>query len=100
MSEIKHTFGEWEVDASGYRAPGGGLCVMAGDLCIAVVAGDSDKPQAANARLIAAAPELFDACRELVEACDHGSQVELMALIGMACEVAREAIAKATGSKA
>jgi hypothetical protein len=61
MIEPKFTDGPWEVDSSGYRAPGGGLCVMAGDLCIAVVQGDSEKPQEANARVIAAAPELLEA---------------------------------------
>lgn len=64
MSEPKFTAGPWEVDASGYRAPGGGLCVMAGDLCIAVVQGDSEKPQEANARVIAAAPETLGLLHE------------------------------------
>ncbi|WP_155635567.1 hypothetical protein [Burkholderia territorii] len=54
MNEIKHTPGPWEVDDSGYRAPANGLCIMAGDLCIAVVLCDNDKPQEHNARVIAA----------------------------------------------
>ncbi|EIF30933.1 hypothetical protein BCh11DRAFT_06445 [Burkholderia sp. Ch1-1] len=66
MAEIKYTPGPWEVDTSGYRAPGRGLCVMAGDLCVAVVAGDSGKPQAENAHVIAAAPELLAIADEIL----------------------------------
>jgi hypothetical protein len=55
-----HTPGPWEVDDSDYRTTDGGLCVMAGNLCVAVIGSDSDKPQAENARLISAAPELLE----------------------------------------
>ena len=64
----KFTPGPWEVDTSGYRAPGGGLCVMGGALCVAVIGGDSYKPQAENARLIAAAPEMLEALQAMVDA--------------------------------
>lgn len=67
MSEIKSTLGPWEVDATGYRAPSNGLCVMAGDLCVSVVLCDSDKPQAANARLIAAAPDLLTVSEHAIQ---------------------------------
>lgn len=57
MNEIKHSPGPWEVDSTGYRAEDNGLCVMAGDLCVAVVLCDNDKPQEHNARVIAASPD-------------------------------------------
>jgi hypothetical protein len=94
VSEPKFTAGPWEVDASGYRAPGGGLCVMAGDLCVAVVQGDSEKPQEANACVIAAATELLEALQMYLvevpidEVCDYAEQCK---------SKARAALAKALG---
>ncbi|QJP06319.1 hypothetical protein [Pseudomonas multiresinivorans] len=66
----KHTPGPWMVDDSEYLAEGGGLCVMQGNDCIAVV-GDFNPshPIDANARLIAAAPELLEALQAVI---DHG----------------------------
>lgn len=57
--------------------------------------------QKANARLIAAAPELLEElnnCFELLDTCFSGAQVD--SCIGVAITKARAAIAKATGSAA
>ncbi|WP_141755082.1 hypothetical protein [Burkholderia plantarii] len=66
MSESKQqwTPGPWEVDATGYRAKGDGVCVMAWPRCVAVIgAFNPDMPNDANAKLIAAAPDLVEALR-------------------------------------
>lgn len=56
----------------------------------------SKEEAAANARLIAAAPELFDACTALVEWCDKNPPAgEALYFVQMA----RAAIAKATGEQ-
>ncbi|MBR7905940.1 hypothetical protein [Burkholderia cenocepacia] len=73
MNEIKHTPGPWEVDDSGYRAPANGLCVMAGDLCIAVVLCDNDKPQEHNARVIAASTDMVMVLEMLAAEADAGN---------------------------
>jgi hypothetical protein len=57
--------------------------------CGFVGAGDDAETQA-NARLIAAAPDLLEALRAMLEDDDHGE----------ACSKARAAIAKATGEDA
>jgi hypothetical protein len=65
MSEVKHTEGPWE--AVEYE-PGGGVgMVHIGDITIAGVyhGGDSDELSFADARLIAAAPDLLEACKEM-----------------------------------
>jgi len=72
MNEIKHTPGPWEIDDSGYRAPSNGLCVMAADLCIAVVLCDSNKPQEHNARIIAAAPDMAEILEFIASDADVG----------------------------
>ena len=99
MSEF--TKGPWEVDTSGYRAPGGGLCVMGGALCVAVIVGDSYKPQAENARLIAAAPDLFEALRRLESAVDQyfgpsRTGAAYPTFFDAQMSIAKAAIAKAT----
>jgi len=97
----QHTPGPWEVDATGYRAADNGLCVMAWPECVAVVgAGNPDQPQDANARLIAAAPELTEAAENAI------SQItsHLMLLkcddefISSQTQQLRAAIAKARGA--
>lgn len=50
----------------------------------------------ADARLIAAAPDLLEACRMLVESNDNGKLDDHM--LWDAIELAQEAIAKATGA--
>ena len=52
-----------------------------------------------NARLIAASPELLEACKSLVTACDSAPPVDLLKHIVAAADKARAAIAKARGEK-
>ncbi|HEF4835485.1 TPA: hypothetical protein SAO52_000161 [Burkholderia vietnamiensis] len=73
MNEIKHTPGPWEVDRTGYRARDNGLCIMAGDLCVAVVLCDNDKPQEHNARVIAASHDAILAIEMACAEADDGN---------------------------
>ena len=59
VSEAKHTQGPWQACDVGDYSDYGGRCrvILGDDLRIAVVLGDHDE-SAANARLIAAAPDL------------------------------------------
>jgi hypothetical protein len=52
----------------------------------------------ANARLIAAAPELLEACQALMDATNEDGMTNSM-LLGCAIEMAGNAIAKATGEQ-
>lgn len=61
---------------------------MSGDLCVAVIGGDSGKPQAENASLIAAAPDLLAVAQEVLKT--PGLQSGLQALCAAA-------VAKAMG---
>ena len=101
MSEAKHTPGPWSID-------GGGSVISSDavtDLAILNMAnprfswGGSDfstkSHREANARLIAAAPELLDALRFCAAVC-AGEIMHKQGLID-ALEKARSAIAKATG---
>ncbi|MBR8025198.1 hypothetical protein KDX27_42125 [Burkholderia cenocepacia] len=73
MNEIKHTPGLWEVDRTGYRARDNGLCIMAGDLCVAVVLCDNDKPQEHNARVMAASTDMAEILEMLAAEADAGT---------------------------
>jgi hypothetical protein len=78
-----HTPGPWFVvdpseDAA--RGTGGwGVCILAGHNYIARMTGRMNDNKAANCHLVAAAPDLLDACKALVkhacivsdEACEH-----------------------------
>lgn len=60
------TPGPWSIDETGYRTEGNGVCIMAWPNCVAIVGmHNPELPNNANARLIAAAPELLEA----LEAC-------------------------------
>ena len=97
----QHTPGPWAVDDTGYRAPGNGLCVMAWPECVAVVgANNPHLPQDANAHLIAAAPDLLEALKEI--AADYADRFDLddpstNPGIKYTIKQARAAITKATG---
>lgn len=82
---MAHTPGPWWVDAD----PGEGVEVHDGFGRTASVWGEEDTATA-NARLIAAAPDLLAALRRLVDYCDNHSDYDS---IGAACA----AIAKAEG---
>jgi hypothetical protein len=85
--EHQHTPGPWEVWAGGSH---GGLKVRAGSMLVATVA-RANLDFAFNARLIAAAPDLLAALRNLVD-----PKRDLFADI----LAAQDAIAKATGAQA
>lgn len=110
-NETKHTPGPWE--ARGYRNDNGGIWIdsyatkrgrcIAGTLAEAYKHGTGAGSTEANARLIAAAPELLDACRMLLKAhqalvplLKHGSVSDYQ-IQNEAPIKAQAAIAKATG---
>jgi hypothetical protein len=70
MSEPKHTPGPWTVrpwfrnKAWIVRADGDGVA----ELAVALVEGVATSP---DARLIAAAPDLYDACKEVLDKLDY-----------------------------
>jgi hypothetical protein len=90
------------MDETGFRTDG--LCVMAGNWCIAIVPGDNDDPQADNARLVAAAPDLLEALQyalPYLEACvpNPRNGINSDYSVDVNCvDRARAAIAKATGT--
>lgn len=87
MSAAKHTPGPWRVDAH--------MNVMYRDGLVAFPCISGGFPQEANARLIAAAPELLEALIGLMELESRGRIMP----IGKEWDAARAAIAKATGEQ-
>lgn len=76
-----------------------GQSIVAGNVCIATIEDDGgyeapSEQRESNARLIAAAPELFEACRELLA---HGSFKANGAEAEAAAQRAIAVIAKAEG---
>jgi hypothetical protein len=96
----KHTPGPWEVDHAGYGSRAGFVVDeyfvrhrdVADNVAIAsdIVDPATQKPSEANARLIAAAPELLQA----LQALDRSGHTEA------AWDLAKRAMAKATGGAA
>lgn len=100
----KHTPGPWEACKVGDYGDYDGQClvVLGDDMRVAVTLG-SDKTAKANASLIAAAPDLLDALREIAD--DYAGRFDMASPStnpGMKYVVsqARAAIAKATGEAA
>jgi hypothetical protein len=105
----KHTPGPWATDEADHDAPYQDIKIKAGKHRTVCTVWIDDAPvrdfnaeQAANARLIAAAPDLLEALTKLLdmhERCDAGfaPHVELRFAIR---DMARAAIAKATGGAA
>lgn len=96
MSAAKHTPGPWEACEPGAYSDfdGRSSVILGDDMRIAVVQGDSDS-DIANARLIAAAPDLLEAAQAALTICERSNT-------GAAGEIAvllAPAIAKATGSQ-
>lgn len=97
-----HTPGPWEAKqefANRWRieAPTGPDCIplSVGFACTtALEVGVSNHNTAANARLIAAAPELYEALRWMVQRADEAGYPD-----GACLAMARAALAKATGSQ-
>lgn len=97
----EHTAGPWEVSLENGELPEGyatingqGWWQLAG--VVVEVGGQKNEEGFANARLIAAAPELLEALRSLhaAMACYDGTPEETLAL-----DAAYAAIAKATGGE-
>jgi hypothetical protein len=87
----KHTPGPWEHD-------GDEITSTSGDYIATTAYGVSESQAEANARLIAAAPDLLDALREIAEVPpESGRYREWME---RAQRIAESAIAKATGKEA
>lgn len=89
----KHTKGPWFVsdEYSGIVVDSDG---------IRVAAACTDKPyEQHDATLIAAAPDLLEACQDFVNAVRAGSKQEIMLAIDAADKKARAAIAKAKGEE-
>lgn len=105
MSEAKHTPGPWWDTESGVRDRGGYICHTRP----AQRYPDQDErfeketqERAANKRLIAAAPDLLEACQAIIKY-DEGDPDDCAALMldyASAVEAARAAIGKATGDAA
>ncbi len=103
MSETKHTPGPWEIDRSGaYYKP----CIRHNGLIVAWLpngaralltgAGRRKAEERADARLIAASPELLSACKNLVAAANCKYMREAMEYEGY-FDKARAAISAAEG---
>jgi hypothetical protein len=101
MSETQHTPGPWHVIDNGNGTLSIGAKEPDGTPCQpARVNGNAqEEPWAtvtkANARLIAAAPALLEACRDLVQAYDVGMG---KSAVGVRIDIARAAIALAEQS--
>ncbi len=97
MSEMKFTPGPWECFGSG-AVMATGACVAQAHWISGVITADA---MDANARLIAAAPELFDLALNVGglndRTLDHAGAFELRAIIREYREQARAALAKARG---
>lgn len=100
MSNFKGTPGPWKIDPILIKVKDGGSCpayireqndVIIADMNFNIPAGIGSKECTANAKLIAAAPDLLGALKELLE-CDYTSGTHLYT----AQLRARAAIEKAT----
>lgn len=99
----KHTPGPWDIhfdrqDNEIYGKITGATITVEPNTAIARVCGidtNEHDERLANARLIAAAPELLEALREIMRECDENHSVLAKA---RAYSIARAAIAKATGN--
>ncbi len=98
MSESKHTPGPWTLE-KGHAV--GSVIAEAGDYSITAPDGVHDwfsaDVEMANARLIAAAPELLEALRSLADRWEILCEVIKPLINDEAYVAARAAIAKATG---
>ena len=92
MTQAKHTPGQWFINRESSDCHDGKLSIeVYGDYFIAQV--DEGVCQEANALLIAAAPELYDALADLVHQVDRPDAPAWLSL-----DDAFAAIAKATGA--
>lgn len=94
---MSHTPGPWEIRDSNMRtieAPGGSICTPSGH-CLK---GRPDEELEANARLIAAAPDLLEACKQVLDAQVANDQSQWEHLLDEALERIEAAVAKAEGA--
>ena len=94
--QTKHTEGEWEalLSPANDSVPvkkGVTWCIGDGTMGLAIVAAETDQETEANAKLMAAAPDLLKALKTLIEEYDKNDK-----LLGFDILAAREAIEKAT----
>jgi len=87
-----HTPGKWTIGAHQKIISTGWSIRISDESAIAYVLGERNPELQANARLIAAAPDLLEALKRLIDAPNHGTHEAMR----RANEAAREAIAKAT----
>jgi hypothetical protein len=112
--KAKHTAGPWTLDANPYQATIWGKTAK-GDMKIADLRGwghlvgvgglnlpaeQAAEIQDANGRLIAAAPELLEACHAICNVIVNAGPASLEAAINAAYNQCRSAIAKAEGRNA
>lgn len=100
---VKHTPGPWVLDSifpdiDGYKIRGGTLSYRKGPRLIAVVKKQDQSPLSedhqATAHLIAAAPDLLEALRDITNVC---ASVDFAHRISGVIDKARAAISKAQG---
>lgn len=98
----KHTPGPWTTDKADHDAPYQDIKIKAGKHHTVCTVWIDDAPvhdfnslQEANARLIAAAPDLLEALRKVVALWDHHASAHGDGIIYPLHEAARAAIAKA-----
>ena len=92
----KHTPGPWEEGIDlGTNDSGTIYHSATGDVIVDTVSGKSKEEAEANAKLIAAAPDLFDALGQLLDRLDHHGSIDTVREEGPIAD-AEAAIAKAT----
>ena len=94
----KHTPGPWgtfEIRSEGSGEVRTGVCAFDGDYMIADVGWDRPNEAEANARLIAAAPDLLEEAKATVEAHDYGSEEAFLRSLNRLSKL----IAKAEGKE-
>lgn len=97
-----HTPGPWFIDPDGFIGDMPDLAIDASGGQVALACGDSNDETLANARLIAAAPELLEMLSvslELLRKVDPSGDPESDSLLKETIEVGVAIIAKATGAK-
>jgi hypothetical protein len=92
VKTMKHTPGPWEIEGEGQDVVG--ILAMGHNHFIAKLSGWATEIQDANARLIAAAPDLLEACKVALSIIE--AEQEACGIYRAHTEIIRAAIAKAT----
>ena len=92
-----HTPGPWVTDTS--HTEWDGITVWANDNVISHVVDDHHGNALANAALIAAAPDMLAALRDLIDACDYPELRKDVPLLGRAIDEAKAISASARGEE-